>query len=309
MNQTPSLPGIRSIALSFVMVVGIWLGTLSLMSIPPSTGGINITAGGGTFRDHCGACHIVEKGISTHHGPNLYNFGKLAGRRKPGMSAARYVLESVLDPEAFVASENRRGMPRNLASALSPDELRNVVAYVVSRGAAPDYDELRRLEIPDMRHASAKRTVRLDAMELAERALRQQGQCLQCHSLYRNAEYTVFAPSLFGVGLSDVEQVRESITDPNKLVSPVHHEVNVYLADGRVVSGTLISRTADRLVMVARGKLNERIHVDVPISDVETEDGEPLIVPSGTSPMPTGLDKLLTENELEAILTLIRQLN
>ena len=81
---------------------------------------------------------------------------RLAGSRKPGMSAAEYILESVRDPEAFVAPENRRGMPGNLATVLSPDEIRNVVAYLVSRGGTPDYDEIRRLEIPDLRQEAGR---------------------------------------------------------------------------------------------------------------------------------------------------------
>jgi putative heme-binding domain-containing protein len=304
-----SRPGVRLVMVAALLVLGIWLATIAVMSIPRSTRGIDLAAGGVTFRDRCGACHVVEKGISTHHGPNLYDFGKLAGTRKPGMSGERYVLESVLDPDVFIAPENRRGMPRNLGTALSPAELRNVVAYVMSRGGSPDFDAIARLDIPDRRGTTPTRTIRLEDMQLADRVLRERGECLQCHALYRNAEYTVFAPPLFGVGLSDIEQLRESITDPNKLVAPAHRGVNVVLKDGRVVSGKLISRTADRLVLIARGEQNERLRVDLAISDVETEDEAALIVPSEVSPMPSGLDKQLTPEEFDALVTLIRQLN
>ena len=309
MNQTTPTHPFRLILISLVVTGAIWLATVAAMSIPPATQGIDLAAGSGTFRDHCGACHIVEKGISTHHGPNLYDFGKIAGTRKADMTAAEYIWESIRDPEAFVAPENRHGMPRNLATVLSPEDIRNVIAYVISRGGSPDYEEIRNLEIPDLREDSVVRTIRREDMELAERTLRERGGCLQCHALYRNAEYTVFAPGLFGVGLSDAQLVRESIVDPNKVVAPIHLWVNVFLNDGKMVSGKLISRTDDRLVLIARGSDNQLVRHDIAMADVESEDGEPLIVPSETSPMPTGLDKLLTEEELDVLVTMIQQLN
>jgi hypothetical protein len=45
------------------------------------------------------------------------------------------------------------------------------------------------------------------------------------------------------------------------------------------------------------------------MSEIEKEDGQPLILRSETSPMPTGLDQLLTPEELEAVISMIGQLN
>jgi putative heme-binding domain-containing protein len=308
LNSAASRAPFRTWVVGALIVVGIWLATIAAMSIPRSTRGIDLAAGAVTFRDRCGACHVVEKGISTHHGPNLYDFAKRAGTRKPGMSGAQYVLESVLDPDAFVAPENRRGMPRNLAAALAPDDLRNVIAYVMSRGDTPDFDEISRLAVPD-RRGTSRRTIHREDMELAERVLRERAECLQCHSLYRNAEYTVFAPPLFGTGLSDIDQVRESISQPSQLVLPEYRAVNVVLKDGRVVTGRLVERSDERLVLITRGTRNELVRVEIEMSDVDTEDGAAWIASSEVSPMPAGLDKLLTPEELNALLMLIRQLN
>jgi hypothetical protein len=44
------------------------------------------------------------------------------------------------------------------------------------------------------------------------------------------------------------------------------------------------------------------------LADVETEDGRPLIEQSKVSIMPADFDKLLTAQELDALLTLIHQL-
>jgi hypothetical protein len=146
-------------------------------------------------------------------------------------------------------------------------------------------------------------------MELAERVLRERGTCLQCHALYRNAEYEVFAPSLFGVGLSDETLIRESIVDPNKVVPQYHRWVHVELDNGTTVSGKLISRSDQRLVLITRGEQNQPVPTEISLSAVQHEDGHPLIQSAIASPMPTGFDRLLSERELNAVITLIRQLN
>ena len=167
-----------------------WSATVGILSRQPNTGNISVVAGGAKFRDYCGACHIVEKGITTHHGPNLYEIGKVAASRKPDMTAAAYLLESILDPAAFVAPTNRAGMPKNIARDLAPDEIRDIVAYLASRGGTPRYDEIRTLEIPDLRPDQSTPTpVRRDQMQLAEHVLREKAACLECHSLFRNAEH------------------------------------------------------------------------------------------------------------------------
>lgn len=288
----------------------VWLGTVAALSWHPAEGNIRIAAGEAKFRDYCGACHIVEKGITTHHGPNLYEIGKVAGSRKPGMNAATYILESILDPAAFVAPSNRAGMPKNIARDLSPNEIRNIVAFLASRNAKPRYEDILALEIPDYRDSSRPlKVVGREQMELAEHVLRDKGGCRQCHALFRNAEHLIFAPALFAVGLKDSELVRQSIVDPSKDVPPAYSTVNVALQNGRVVSGRLLSRNDERLLLAVRDDQGYLIQETVPMSDVETEDGQPAIVSTNVSLMPSGFQDLLTAEELDALVNLIDQLN
>lgn len=299
---------IRYVLIGIVLSLGIWLATVGLISFDPVPRGIDIASGKSTFRDHCEACHVLDKGVTLHHGPNFYEIGKVAGTRKPDLTAAEYILESILDPGAFVAPQNWSGMPKSVAHELSPDAIRNIVAFLSSRGGRPDYEEIMRLKIPEQTEPPV-RAVRRQDMELAERVLRERGECLKCHSLHRNAEHRVFAPALFGAGLVDTQMVRESIVDPSKVVSPAHAVVSVFLESGRVVSGKLISQTEDRLVLFARNEQNDPVRVEVPMSEIEQEDGEPMILRSESSPMPTGLNQLLTPEELEAVISMIGQLN
>ncbi|MCA9151872.1 MAG: c-type cytochrome [Planctomycetales bacterium] len=307
-TQSQTMPG-RWFVGAILLVFVIWLATVLAVSREPAAYGVSVAAGESKFRDHCGACHIVEKGITTHHGPNLYDFGKIAGTRKPGLTAAQYVLESVLDPEAFVAAQNRHGMPRNLASNFTEADLRNIVAYVVSRGANANFEEISKLPIPDTVGVSESRVVRREDMELAERVLRERGGCLQCHALYRNAEYTIFAPALFGVGLSDEALLRESIVDPNKVISPAHRWVNVMLTSGKVESGKIVGQSPERILLVKRGDANDLVQVVIARDEIDEVDGQLEITTAVQSPMPTGLDKLLSEHELDVLIRMIRQLN
>lgn len=299
----------RCLVIAVGLTLAAWLVVVGFMSYEPSAGGIDIAAGSVTFRDRCGACHIVERGITTHHGPNLYDFGKRAGSRKPNLSAAEYVLESIVDPDAFVHPDNHRGMPKSLAQSMTADEMRNLIAYVLSQGSTPRYEEINALPIADHSGDQPPRVVQRADMELAASVFQGRGECLQCHSLFRNAEYTVIAPGLFGVGLTDMASIRESIVEPDKTVAPYHRWVNVFMSNGQVETGKLMSRSADQLTLMTRtsdGRLEPR---QLAIRDIEEEDGGPLIIESSTSPMPAGIDKLLTKEELDALILMIRQLN
>ncbi|MCA9262631.1 MAG: c-type cytochrome [Planctomycetales bacterium] len=295
-------------AIAIGLPVVLWLATISFLSFEPSAGDIDIAAGSQTFRDHCGACHIVEKGITTHHGPNFYDIGRVAATRKPGMSAASYILESMLEPDKFVAPTNWRGMPLNVATELPAHEIRNVVAFLVDQGGKVDYDEIRQLDVPDYQPDANPLVVTRADMELAETVLRQKGDCLKCHSPYRNAEYRVYAPSLFAVGLS-ADGAKESIIDPNKVVSPAFHEVTVFLQSGEQLTGRLISRNEEQLVLLARNEKNEYARRMIPVVEIEVDDGKLAIESRQLSPMPTGFAQLLTEEELRAVLSLLQQLN
>ena len=85
--------------------------------------------------------------------------------------------------------------------------------------------------------------------------------------------------------------------------------MNVALQSGKIVSGRLLSRHADRLLLAVRDEQGTLVQQAVHMADVEVEDGQPLIVPSSVSLMPSGFQELLTPDELNALLGLIDQLN
>jgi putative heme-binding domain-containing protein len=302
--------GLRWWVLAVLLPIVVFFTTAGVLSIPPNTQGVDIVEGRDLFRAHCGSCHFAKVGFPAHHGPNLHQIGRTGAARKPGMTAPQYILESILDPTAFVAPSSRPGMPRNVGAELPPDKLRNIVGFLASCGAYPDYSEIVRLEIPDRRTGADDSTiVRREEMELAEKILQDKGGCLNCHSRYHVPESQVFAPGIFNVGLSDRQQLHQSIVDPHREIKAGYHSVSVVLQNGKVVTGRLLARTDAELTICVVDQQNQPTLQRVAVADVEVEDGQPVIEESKISMMPSDFDKVLTEQELTALITLISQLN
>ena len=310
MDKLDSSRAGRWLPLSLVLPLAVFFITAAMMSLPPNTRGIDIGAGRDLFRSHCGSCHFARVGFPAHHGPNLHDIGRSGATRRPNQSAAQYILESILAPAAFVAPSGRPGMPENVAAALDPEDVRNIVGFLASCGAFPDYDEIKRLDIPDRRDPHIEPTsIRLEDMRLAEHALREKGACLECHSLHNNPEGRIYAPGLFHVGLDDKRALRESLLNPHKEINPRYASVTVSLENGQLASGQLMSRTDVQLVLCTRNEQNQLVLRNIPLDEIETEDGQPQILKSQTSLMPTGFDQVLTSEEIDALINLIRQLN
>lgn len=88
----------------------------------------------------CGACHVIPgiDGAGGMVGPDLTNIGTAAETRIEGYSAEEYLLESIVDPNAFIAPECPAGdclpglMLPNLADLLTTEEIDTLVGYLVT---------------------------------------------------------------------------------------------------------------------------------------------------------------------------------
>ncbi len=87
----------------------------------------------------CAACHAIQGISSGQVGPDLTQIGTLAATRVDGMSAEDYIRESILNPDAFIAPECPNGecpagvMPPNFGDKLSPEELDDLVAFLLAQ--------------------------------------------------------------------------------------------------------------------------------------------------------------------------------
>jgi cytochrome c551/c552 len=77
----------------------------------------------------CAACHIdgAERGVA----PSFAGVGERAETRKPPLTAAQYIYESITHPAAYVVEDFAPAMPQNYAQTLSEQELGDIIAYLL----------------------------------------------------------------------------------------------------------------------------------------------------------------------------------
>ena len=90
-----------------------------------------------TGKGSCLACHTIE-GISTGLvGPDLTHIGTSAASRRPGISAKDYLIESIREPEGFVAEGVERSIPGLMTAAitagLNDDEVAALVEFLLAQ--------------------------------------------------------------------------------------------------------------------------------------------------------------------------------
>jgi mono/diheme cytochrome c family protein len=83
----------------------------------------------------CSACHTGPDSTGQSSFPDLSDARAWAGRRRPGLTAARYIRQSIWTPSAFISpvwggSGATPGMP---ALSVSEPEADAIVAYLLAR--------------------------------------------------------------------------------------------------------------------------------------------------------------------------------
>lgn len=88
----------------------------------------------------CNACHAIQdvEGAVGQVGPDLTHIATVAAGRIPGVSARDYIVESIVDPDAFIVPDcpigpcQRGLMPPDFGQRLSEQELDDLVAFLLS---------------------------------------------------------------------------------------------------------------------------------------------------------------------------------
>ena len=110
-------------------------------------------------------------------------------------------------------------------------------------------------------------------------------QCAACHRMH--GEGGLLGPDLTGSGRRDLDYLLANIVTPSATVSPDYRMKQVVVADGRVLSGIVVRRTAETLLL--RTQTGEET---IPLDDVEE------VIDGGVSLMPEAILERLDETEV-----------
>jgi putative heme-binding domain-containing protein len=114
--------------------------------------------------------------------------------------------------------------------------------------------------------------------------------CGQCHQIYGEGEQV--GPDITRNGRASFEQLLSNVFDPNLVIGSGYQAQLVITADGRSLSGLLVSESAERVVLKLQGGKEEAIARD------QIEE----MVTSPLSLMPEGWEKQLSEQEVVDLL-------
>ncbi len=78
----------------------------------------------------CTACH--REGAVNHIAPAYDGIADRAATRRPPMTAAAYIYESITNPLAYVVEGYNPSMPQNFSQQLSDQELGDIIAYLLT---------------------------------------------------------------------------------------------------------------------------------------------------------------------------------
>ena len=132
----------------------------------------------------CEICHkIGQKGTRA---PDLAGVGGRAATRKPGMSAKQYIIESLLDPGAYIVEGYPNIMPKvdKPPIALNRSELWALTAFLESQGGTPD---VKLDDIPKTAGAAAAGGAPAEVKipgdpKAGEAVFAGKGTCIACHT-------------------------------------------------------------------------------------------------------------------------------
>jgi hypothetical protein len=123
-------------------------------------------------------------------------------------------------------------------------------------------------------------------------------------------EYTVNAPSVFGVGVPQDEALVDAIMHRRLPVSERYRSSRLKLTNGNTLTGILLPGPTDELLILTTTREHRGRVVRVKLEDVRKDaNGEPMIVDVGLPPILDDVVASLTPEEIDALAVLLQDLN
>jgi cytochrome c551/c552 len=183
-------------------------------TITPQTPPAELAAVGEELLRGKGGCLVCHKITETgnERGPDLRQAAARAATRRPGVGAEAYLLESLVDPNAFIVP----GYPKIMPSALKPPanlsmaEAKAIVAHLQALGGA---EATVKVEAGDIAPAQAARS------QHRGKQLAAQYGCVGCHRI--EGEGGEVGPDLTRVAASRApEELLRKIVEPGAWTTP-----------------------------------------------------------------------------------------
>lgn len=112
--------------LFFCFLVGCGQGDSS----PTATLDPQVAEGKRVFSQNCGSCHAIDPD-TVIVGPSLAGIAGRAETRLVGVSGRDYLLQSILNPEAYLVEGFDKLMPTDFGKRLTGEELDALLAYLL----------------------------------------------------------------------------------------------------------------------------------------------------------------------------------
>ena len=315
-----------------LVVVGVFVGIGELVTrisgesdrarrATAASGEVTPEAGEAIFfgRGKCGTCHAVSGRGSAVRGPDQGDRGPLGvpiGRRAEARAQERarttgrpftatdYLVESLVEPGAYVVEGFKNEMPNPLRPpiSLSPDDVRAVILYLQTLGGVADAGAIRLPASALAVRAEPKETALLPGGDPARgRKLffdeSGSAACGTCHRV-KDTGGTV-GPELTGVaGTRDMAFIVESILSPAKVIASGYETVLVETRTGQIVTGIPRGEDPDHLVLVDSQGRPQRVRK----ADIRRR------APQTTSLMPENFRDILTVGEVADLLAYLATL-
>ncbi len=179
----------------------------------------------------CLTCHSMGEDPKARC-PNMEGIGQKASQRKPGMSAAEYLMESVYIPDTFTIEGYPSGQMKPVnrpPASLKDDEVLAVTSYLYSLGGDFDQNKIQELMSAQAKFKTAVPTTEVAAAEfLMPEVDADEGKdvfedmkCWQCHKTpgFEDKSPEKEGPDLAGIaGMQDAQYLFDSIVFPNKVI-------------------------------------------------------------------------------------------
>lgn len=169
-----------------------------------------------TQKGNCLICHTIGPSPGAKpRCPDLAGVGERAGKRRPGYTGEQYLMESLLDPGAYVVEGYGKIMPRadQPPISLNPAEIKAAMAFLQSLGGEVTV----KLTKEDLeKKAAGAAAVTPEQKERIERgdSFFHGVDCLTCHSF--RGQGPGKCPDLTRIGaMNSPDYIRESIVNPN----------------------------------------------------------------------------------------------